>query len=480
MTTTAKSPARDDHSDKPQPSQDLQRRLTERQLSMIAIGGAIGVGLFLGSSVTISLAGPSVILTYVLGAALALIMAYSLAEMAVVHPVAGSFGVYAEHYLSPWFGFTVRLTYGLIQIIAIGAEVTAVAIYFGYWFPTAPQWIWVTAVSLLVVAVNAAQVGNFGEFEYWFSAVKVVAIIVFVVVGVALISGLSPRPALGLRNMTAYGGFFPHGYRGMWLAFTLAISSYMGLEVVAVTAGEARKPEAAIPRAMRTMIFRLILFYVLAIAVMVAVTPWNQSGDGTVTGSPFVRAFASIGIPYAALIMNVVVITAALSSANTNLYLSTRMLFSLARGRYAPAMLGRLSANGVPHRALGVSSLGMAVAILLAIYAPKRAFLLMYGSAVAGMYFVWIVILTAHIGFRRSIGDKVNDLPLKLRFFPASNIAGIFVLLAVGVSTFYVQGLQYSVPIFGVVLAVMSLVYWKVHHTRRTEMETKAEVVPPK
>ena len=429
---------------------------------MIAIGGAIGVGLFLGSNVTISLAGPAVILSYLVGAILSLIVAYSLAEMAVVHPVAGSFGIYAERYLSPWFGFTVRATYGLIQVVAIGAEVTAVAIYFQYWFPGTPQWLWVVVVSAGVIAINASQVKNFGEFEYWFSLVKVAAIIVFIIIGIALITGVSPRPALGLRNLVAYGGFLPHGLRGVWLALTLVIASYMGIEAVAVTAGEARRPEEAIPRAMRTIVFRLIIFYVLAIGVMVTMASWNQSGDGTLNGSPFVRAFAAIGVPYAALIMNLVAITAALSSANTNLYLSTRMLFSLARGHYAPAPLGRLSASGVPLRALAASSLGMAVAILLAIYVPKRAFLLMYGSAVAGMYFVWIVILLAHLRFRRSIGARVNDLPLKLRLFPISNYLGIMALVAVACATAYVEGLQYSVPIFGLLLAIMSLVYLKI------------------
>ena len=478
MTIIRKSTVGEQQPGAAQPLQSLQRRLTERQLSMIAIGGAIGVGLFLGSNVTINLAGPAVILTYLLGAVLALIMAYSLAEMAVVHPVAGSFGIYAERYLNPWFGFTVRATYGLIQIVAIGAEVTAVAIYFQYWFPGTPQWIWVAAVSLVVVAINAAQVGNFGEFEYWFSLAKIIAIIAFIVVGIALVTGLSPRPALGFRNLVAYGGFLPHGFRGMWLAFTLTMASYMGVEVVAVTAGEARRPEEAIPRAMRTMVFRLILFYVLAIAVMVTMTPWNQTGDGTITGSPFVRAFAAIGVPYAALIMNLVVITAALSSANTNLYLSTRMLFSLARGRYAPTPLGRLSRNGVPHRALAASSLGMVVAILLAIYVPKRAFLLMYGSAVTGMYFVWIVILLAHLRFRRSIGAKVNDLPLKLRLFPLSNILGIVVLAAIACSTFYVDGLQYSVPSFAVLLAIMSLLYWRVHRSGKAIAGAQFETIP--
>lgn len=450
--------------------------MSERQLAMIAIGGAIGVGLFLGSTVTINQAGPSVIVTYLLGAALSLVMAYALAEMAVVHPVAGSFGIYAERYLNPWFGFTVRTTYGLVQIVAVGAEVTAVAIYFQYWFPTTPQWIWVALVSAGVVAINSAQVGNFGEFEYWFALIKVVAIIVFIVIGIALIAGLSPRPAIGFRNLVAYGGFLPHGWLGMWLALTLAVSSYMGIEVIAVTAGEARRPEEAIPRAMRTMVFRLILFYVLAIGVMVTMTPWNQSSDGTISGSPFVRAFAAVGVPYAAAIMNLVVITAALSSVNTDLYLSTRMLFSLARGKYAPALLGRLSKNGVPHRALAASSVGMAVAILLAIYAPKRAFLLMYGSAVAGMYFVWIVILLAHLRFRREIGAKVNELPLRLRMFPLTNIAGIAMLIAIAGSTFYVEGLQYSVPIFALLLAVMTVAYWRIRNRTSTGDAAKLEL----
>ena len=224
---------------------------------MIAIGGAIGVGLFLGSNVTINQAGPAVLLTYVLGAAVSLVVAYSLAEMAVIHPVAGAFGIYAEKYLNPWFGFTVRATYGLIQIVAIGAEVTAVAIYFQYWFPNSPQWFWVALVSSGIIAINAAQVGNFGEFEYWFALIKVIAIIAFIVVGVGLILGVAHRPPIGFRNLTAYGGFMPHGVRGMWLALTIAISSYMGVEVIAVTAGEARQPEKAIPRAMRTIVFRL-------------------------------------------------------------------------------------------------------------------------------------------------------------------------------------------------------------------------------
>jgi len=441
---------------------ELRRRLTQRQLSMLAIGGAIGVGLFLGSSVTIRLAGPGVIVSYLLGAVIALIIAYALVEMAVVHPVAGSFGVYAQTYLSPWAGFTVRATYGLVQIIAIGAEVTAVAIYFAFWFPSIPQWIWVVGVSIGLAALNALQVSRFGEFEYWFAFIKVLTILVFIVVGLGLILGLGPRPAVGLSNLTAHGGFLPYGWRGVWLALTLALTSYMGVEIIAVTAGEAERPEESIPRAMRTIVFRLILFYVLAITVMLAMTPWNHAGTG-ITGSPFVSAFSAVGIPYGASIMNLVVITAALSSSNTDLYLSTRMLFSLSRGRYAPEWLGRLSENGVPRHALAVSTGGMAAAILLAIYAPAKAFLMLYGVAVAGMFFVWIIILLTHLAFRRALApERIARLPMRLRFFPYSTWLGIAALLGIAVSTFYVQGLQYSVPAFAPILLLISLAYWKV------------------
>jgi amino acid transporter, AAT family len=462
----------------PPPGRELKRQLTERQLSMLAIGGAIGVGLFLGSSVTIRLAGPGVIVSYLLGAVIALIVAYSLVEMAVVHPVAGSFGVYAQTYLSPWAGFAVRATYGLVQIIAIGAEVTAVGIYFAFWFPSVPQWIWVVAVSIGLVTLNALQVSRFGEFEYWFALVKVLAIVIFIAVGVGLIFGIGPRPAVGLSNLTVQGGFLPFGWKGVWLALTLALTSYMGVEVIAVTAGEAERPEESIPRAMRTILFRLILFYVLAITVMLAMTPWNHSGSG-ITRSPFVQAFSAVGIPYAAGIMNLVVITAALSSCNTDLYLTTRMLFSLSRGHFAPEWLGRLASNGVPRRALAVSTGGMIAAILLAVYAPGKAFLMLYGVAVAGMLFVWLVILVSHIAFRRSLGpERIARLPMRLRFFPYSTWLGIAALVGIAASTFYVEGLQYTVPAFLPFLLLISLAYWKVRRRRETlpSSESKAPI----
>jgi L-asparagine transporter-like permease len=447
----------------------LQRGLSPRQLTMIAIGGAIGVGLFLGSTVTIGLAGPGVIVTYLVGAVIALIMAYALAEMAVVHPLAGSFGVYAERYLSPWFGFVVRATYGFIQILAIGAEVTAVAIYFAFWLPAVPQWVWVGAASAGLVLINTSKVTRFGEFEYWFAMIKVVAILTFIAVGLALILGLGPSPAVGVRNLfDGPGGFLPNGWTGVWLALTLVITSYMGVEIVAVTAGEAASPSRSIPRAMRTMVLRLIIFYLLAITVMLMMTPWNQiaeAGRG-ITGSPFVRAFAAVGIPYAAGLMNLVVISAALSSANTNLYSTTRMLFSLSRSGYAPAWVSRVTAAGVPLRAVGVASAGMGVAILLAVWSPERAFLWLFGTAVAGMLFIWIVILFTFLRFRAALTpEQLTRLPIRMPAHKVGAVFGIVSLAAIALTTFFVDGLQYTVPSFLPFLAIVSIPYARMRRS---------------
>jgi amino acid transporter, AAT family len=441
--------------------EDLHRRLTQRQLTMMAIGGAIGVGLFLGSSVTIRLAGPAVILSYLLGAGIALIMSYVLTEMAVVHPVAGAFGVYAEKYLNPWSGFSVRATYGIAQIIAIGAEVTAAGLYISYWLPSVPQWIWVVLVSAALVTLNSMQVNRLGEFEYWFAMIKVAAILAFIIIGLSLIVGVGSRNAIGLANLTQHGGFLPAGWKGVWLSLTISVTSYMGVEIIAVTAGEAENPEVTIPHAMRSIVWRLILFYVLAIAIMVTMVPWNQtSSSSPLSGSPFVTAFAAARIPFAAAIMNFVVLTAALSSVNTNLYLSTRMLFSLGRGGYAPDWMGKVSRNGVPHRALLASTAGIIAAILLAIFAPKNAFLMLYGTAVAGMLFVWLVILNTHLRFRKAIThERLLSLPMRLWAHPFFTVVGILLLLAISLTTFFIEGLQWSVPTFSVFLGMISLLY---------------------
>ena len=430
---------------------------------MMAMGSAIGVGLLLGSAVTIRLAGPGVIVTYIFGALIAMVMGAALAEMAVVHPVAGSFGVFADEYLSPWSGFAVRATYAFVQILAIGAEVTAVAIYFAFWFPGVPSWCFVVAMAAVLAAINTAHVGVFGELEYWFASIKVAAILAFIAAGLSVVAGAGGRPAVGVRHLVGDpGGFLPNGWRGVWLALTLVITSYMGVEAIAVTAGEAQDPQTSIPRAMRTMVLRLILFYVLAIAVMLMMTPWRQlaEGGGTVTGSPFVRAFAAIGIPSAAGAMNIVVISAAMSSANSNLYMTARMLLSLARSGYAPRRLGVVTDAGVPLAAVATASTGVGAAILLAIFAPANAFLALYGTAVAGMLFIWIVILLTYLRFRAALTrDELARLPIRMPAHRAAAWFGIVSLAAISATTFFVDGLQYSVVFFLPFLALISVAY---------------------
>jgi len=452
----------------------LHRSLTSGQLSMIAIGGAIGTGLFLGSAIAVQAAGPGVILSYAAGGAIALTLMWALAEMAVAHPVAGSFGVYAELYISPWAGFVVRYTYWLCQVIAIGSEVVAAAIYCSKWFPAVPAWVWIAAFSVSLVYVNARSVANFGFFEYWFAMIKVVTIVVFLILGAALLFGIG-FPRIGATNYVSLGGFLPHGWAGVGLGVTMAIFSYMGLEVVAVTSGEAARPEIAVPSAMRRTLARLAIFYVGGIAVVVGITPWTQVGLGE---SPFVRVFETVHIPFAASVMNFVVLTAALSSVNCNLYLTSRMLFSLARGRYAPAALGRLSSRGTPIPALLVSSAGMVTALVLQLsFQSTRVFTYMIGAAFFGGLFVWLMIFLTHLRFRSRYRGAAGRPPA--RFAPPgpwSSLFGFTALFAVLLSTWKIPALQITLKAGLPWLVLISLCYlgWVKARARKSASPEKS------
>jgi len=424
--------------------EQLSRQLTSAQLAMMAIGGAIGTGLFLGSSLAVHTAGPGVIVTYLIGAGIALLLMGALAEMAVAHPTAGSFGVYAELYVSRWAGFTVRYTYWAAQCIATGGEAVAIAIYCQWWFPETPKWLWIVVFSAALLYVNGRTVGSFGSFEYWFAMIKVVGIVLFIVIGLALLMGLTPRPAIGLSNLTAHGGFLATGWRGVWMALVFVIFSYMGSEVVAVTAGEAKDPEIAVPRAMRSMIGRLILFYMGSIVVLICIVPWNQIQPGAdVTASPFVKVFQLIGVPAAAHIVNFVVITAAASSMNCNLYLVTRMMFSLARGGYAPEFFGRVSARGIPIPALAVSAAGLAFAVVAALVYPDSAFVYLFGISLFGGLYAWLMIFVTHLYFRPTWdGAGGRRLPVRMIGYPYTSLAGAGAILAIMGTTWWVEGMR--------------------------------------
>jgi L-asparagine transporter-like permease len=451
----------------------LVRQLSTRQLAMIAIGGAIGTGLFLGSSLAVRIAGPSVIVTYLMGAVVALLIMGALSEMAVAHPTAGSFGVYAELYVSRWAGFVVRYTYWAVQCIAIGGEATAVAIYCQWWFPTTPAWLWIVGLSLALIYVNARSVGSFGEFEYWFAMIKVVAIVLFIVFGVAALVGVGSAPAIGLINFTAHQGFFPHGFKGSWMALVFVIFSYLGTEVVAVTAGEAKDPQRAVPKALRSMVGRLIIFYIGAIVVLVGIVPWNQLQPGAdVTASPFVTVFKLIGIPAAAHIINFIVLTAALSSMNCNLYLVTRMMFSLSRGGYAPARLGHVSSRGTPTNALAISSVGLMIATAVALLYPTSAYVYMFGVALFGGLFTWLMIFVTHLFFRRRWeAEGGARLPVRMIGYPYTTLLGFILLAAILLTTWWVEGMRITLTAGLPWLGFISLCYlvWAKRQAWRTE-----------
>jgi amino acid transporter, AAT family len=406
----------------------LHKDLSRAQLVMIGLGGAIGTGLFMGSGVAIGYAGPAVIVSYAIAAIAAVAMVFSLSEMAVVHPTAGSFGTYAEIYLNPWSGWIARYSYWMAQVIAVGAEAVAAGVYMTFYFPGTPVWLWSLGFAFVLLYFNSRSVNNFGSIEYWFALIKVVAIVFFIILGAANIFGIGAVP-VGFHNLTGLpGGFMPHGFGGVWMAVILGILSFNGIEVIAVTSGEARDPVRSIPAALRTMALRLFLFYILALAIVVTLVPWTETGATIVTQSPFVRIFAHSGIRHAAGIMNFVVLSAALSSMNTNVYLCSRMLFSLSRGGYAPRFLGRLSKNGTPITAILVSGACILLAAGLSKVTPL-AYNYLFGVALFDAIIVWIIILLSHMSFRRR--HSAAELPVRMPGFPLVQIAGLTLLCAV-------------------------------------------------
>ncbi|MBS0975435.1 amino acid permease [Serratia rubidaea] len=422
----------------------LKKQLTAGQMSMLAIGGAIGTGLFLGSAYAIQMAGPSVLLSYLIGGVVALLLMGCLAEMTSQHPTSGSFGDYAEFYLSPLWGFLLRYSYWSCVVLAVGTEVTAIGMYMQFWFPDTPAWPWVLLFSAAVVVINLVGVKSFGQVEYALSTIKVLAIGAFIVIGIGILS-FSANPHFGLHNFTAGGGFFPFGLSGMWFAVIVSIFSYLSIEMIAVAAGEAKNPVVAVRSAFKGTILRLFIFYMLSIALMLALVPWRQSGTGE---SPFLLAMNVIHLPAAGGIFNFIVLIAALSAMNSQLYITTRMLFSLARAGQAPAALGRVSRRGIPLNALAMSCIGIVVSIVLSLAAPEQSFAVMMSISVFGACFTWLMIFITHLFFRRHHAG--THLRFRLWGFPYTTLLGAGLMLALMISTaftdFFRMTLWFGIP----------------------------------
>jgi L-asparagine transporter-like permease len=448
----------------------LRRTLSARRMSMIAIGGAIGTGLFLGSGFAISLAGPAVLLSYLVGALIALLLMGCLAEMTIEHPTSGSFGAYAEYYLGPLAGFLVRYAYWTGIVLAVGTEVTAIALYMHFWFPGSPGWPWIVGFSALLVLVNARSVNVFGAIEYWFSAIKVTAIVLFILLAAWIVwrappvvtgpAGAPAAPAVGFHNYTAYGGFLPLGLWGAWTAVIVAIFSYLSIEMIAVAAGEAARPETAVRRAFRSTVLRLILFYLLTLALVLAIVPWGAAG---VDESPFVKVMRALRVPGAAGIFNFVILVAALSAMNSQLYITTRMMFSLARAGYAPRRFGLLDRRGVPVQALLLSSLGIALATALSVLAPKSAFILMISISSFGAMFTWMMIFVTHYAFRRARQRSGSPPAFRMPGYPATTLLGAALMAAVLATTAFTPAfrptLRFGLPFLAVLILIYRLRY---------------------
>jgi len=372
---------------------------------MVAVGGSIGTGLFLGSGAAIENAGPAAILSFILAAFINWTVAMALGELACAHPAAGSFGVYGDLYLNSYAGFIARAGYWIGLALAIGTEMVAASTYMGAWFPAVRPYIWIIVFGALLLFINLRGVGSYGRFEFWFSMIKLVTILAFIVIGAGLLFGgrISPQ-------YTSHGGFFLKGWMSPLFAMTYAVYSFGGVEMVAVTTGESRAKEET-PRAVWITFLTLTFVYVGAIVILLGVMPWNHAG---VTESPFVTTFRTIRIPHAAGVMNFVVLTAALSGANATLYVASRMIFSLARTGWAPSSLGRLNHDGSPQNAVLHSSFGILFAIALVLWIPENAFRYLLGAAFTGMILSWLVSLAAHIRFRRKLSAmELSGLPLR-------------------------------------------------------------------
>ncbi|MES2072851.1 MAG: amino acid permease [Pseudomonadota bacterium] len=444
--------------------QGLHRSLSSRQMSMIAIGGAIGTGLFLGSGFAIGFAGPSVLISYAIGALIALLLMGCLAEMTVAHPTSGSFGAYAEYYVSPWAGFMVRYAYWASIVLAIGTEVTAVALYMQYWFPGSPAWCWIMLFAGCLILVNALSVNIFGMVEYWFSTIKIVAIAGFILLGAYMVYAAPAASPIGFKNYLIHGGFFPHGAKGMWIAVIVSIFSYLSIEMIAVAAGEAKNPEQAITRAFRAAMLRLVVFYMLTLALMLAIVPWTAAGSDK---SPFVKVMEALNIPGAAGVINFVILIAALSAMNSQLYITTRMMFSLSRAGYAPARFGKLNQRGVPVDALVLSCVGIAIAAALSILYPQASFTLMMAVSMFGAMFTWMMIFITHYCFRRRWAAQGSQ-PLAFRMwgFPWLTLLGAGLMLAIMITTAFTREFQMTLLSGLPFVLVLSILYYAWYRKR--------------
>jgi AAT family amino acid transporter/D-serine/D-alanine/glycine transporter len=436
---------------------DFHRGLKNRHIQMIALGGAIGVGLFLGAGRAISISGPALILSYALGGALIFFIMRALGELLMYRPVAGSFATYAEEFIGPFAGFATGWSYWFMWVTIGMAEITAVAMYVHYWFPDIPQWIPALTTLTLLYFANRIAVSVFGELEFWFALVKVVMLVAMIGIGLAVLCfGVSPlAPTASFSNLWSHQGFMPFGVLGVALTLQMVMFAFQGVELIGVTAGEAQNPEQVLPRATNGVVWRILIFYIGALVIMMSLVPWTELKPGV---SPFVFLFEKIGIPGAASVVNFVVITAAASSCNSGIFSTGRMLYTLAQFGQAPRAFGRVNANHVPSAAITFSALLMGVGVVLNYVVPEEAFIWITSVSLVSALWTWSVIMIAHLGYRKAVAaNRARAVAFRMPGAPVLNwvvvafMVVVFGLLALDAQT---RVALYVAPIWFALLGV--------------------------
>lgn len=398
---------------------ELQRGLGARQMRMIALGGTIGVGLFMGATSTIKWTGPSVIFAYLIAGIFLFLVMRAMGEMVYLHPTSGSFANFASDYIHPVAGYLTAWS-NVFQWVVVGmSEVIAVGEYMNYWFPDLPQWIPGVIVVALLAGANLVSVKAFGEFEFWFAMIKVVTIILMIVAGFGLIFfGLgNGGQAIGLSNLWDHGGFMPNGWIGFFFALSIVIGSYQGVELIGITAGETKDPQKNIKSAVNGVIWRILIFYIGAIFVIVTVYPWNELGN---IGSPFVATFAKVGITFAAGLINFVVLTAAMSGCNSGIFSASRMSLNLSQKGMLPKFFGKVMKNGVPVWTVLAIATGILIGALLNVILPlfikgaDSVFVYVYSASILPGMVPWFMILISHLRFRKNHPEEMEGHPFKM------------------------------------------------------------------
>ena len=409
----------------------LARRLQSRHIQLIALGGTIGVGLFLGAAGAIHKAGPGLLLSYAVGGLAIFFIMRALGELLAYRPVAGSFASYAEEFVGPFAGFVTGWSYWFMWIVTAMAELTAIGKYVQFWLPQVPQWLPGLCALLILYGTNTLAVRVYGELEFWFALLKVLTIVLLIVSGLIVIifkvGALGATASFG--NLTAHGGFLPFGLPGVLLTLQIVMFAYSGVELVGVTAGEAANPGVVLPRATNNIIWRILLFYIGALLIIMSLVPWDELSPDA---SPFVMMFEKMGIPAAAAIINIVVITAAASSCNGGIFSTGRMLYSLAQRGQAPLTFSRLSPRDVPVAGINVSVAAMLVGVALNYLVPEEVFTWVTSIALIGTLWTWIIIMVAHAGYRRAVAaGRVQPVSFRMPGAPAANWLVVAFLLAV-------------------------------------------------